>query len=96
MTTNERLAKWAGWVCIGGIWICPKGGAFSVPPAYDASLDLLRRDVLTRLSEEQRESLNYHIAGKYPLVTHYDQWAKVLLTIPASDLAAAVAEVIES
>ena len=71
------------------------------PPHYDASLDLLRRDVLPRLSDEHWERLDTLLEHKWESVLasvpHPEySWGRYILTIPAADLAAAVAEVIES
>ena len=92
MTINERLAKFAG--ADTSIHRDEYGEInYGDPPAYDASLDLLRRDVLPRLSEEHWDQLDEQ------LVDYWDPnhpWAWYILTIPAAELAPAVAEVIES
>jgi hypothetical protein len=106
MTLNERLAIWAGWekhsVTEVPVWWSPIDHCgYSELPAYNTSIDLIRRDLLPRLSEEQWDWLDMGLEDKWDraLVSepHPEYlFSRFLLTFPPADLAAAIAEVVHA
>lgn len=97
MTLDERLAAWAGWIKDDFWWSDQDGLLHADAPDYDESRDLISRDVLPKLTNEQWRDLDIALVKMMPagLITgHPWQVGQWYLTLPPADLAAAIAEVV--
>lgn len=105
---NARLAELAGWRQVAvtylgkpiGDWVDSSRVSRWGVPDYCASLDLLRRDVLPLLTEDQWESLDTTLEkqweGVLASVPHPNcSWAQYILTIQTETIARAALAALE-
>lgn len=104
MTLNERLAVFAGWKHERDedgttYWRTPDGSSIQWDcPEYDADRNLIATELLPRLTKKERKALGSKLArlAVAPVLDDGGVYAYWLLTLPPAELAAAIAEVVES